>query len=174
MTVREVLSAEYRAMRASIDEVVHEALKVPVRDGFVELLDTARARDVPVRLVSSGFRQLIEPILDREGVLGTVPLAASDIMFGTDGAPSFRWRELPTCTHCGEACKRHDIETMQARAGVHGPVTFVGDGYSDRCGAEAADRIFARDSLAEHLRSHDAPFESWEDFHDVRRALGWE
>jgi len=48
---------------------------------------------------------------------------------------------------------------------------YVGDGYSDRCVALAASRVFARDGLAEHLTAIGIPFEPFEDFHSVMREL---
>ena len=54
-----------------------------------------------------------------------------------------RFRDEADCATCGEPCKRGSL------AGE--PYVYVGDGYSDRCAALAAERIFARDSLATHL-----------------------
>ena len=48
---------------------------------------------------------------------------------------------------------------------------YAGDGFSDRCIALAATRIFARDGLADYLEARGVPFERFEDFHDVTRAL---
>ena len=48
---------------------------------------------------------------------------------------------------------------------------YVGDGFSDRCVAQAATRVFARDGLAEYLTERDVPFERFDDFYDVMRAL---
>jgi 2-hydroxy-3-keto-5-methylthiopentenyl-1-phosphate phosphatase len=50
-------------------------------------------------------------------------------------------------------------------------VVFVGDGMSDRCGAESADRVFARDGLASYLAQRGHHYEPWDDFHDITRAL---
>ena len=65
---------------------------------------------------------------------------------------------------CGQPCKRADI------AGL-GEFAYAGDGFSDRCIALAATRIFARDGLADYLEARGVPFERFEDFHDVTRAL---
>ena len=53
-------------------------------------------------------------------------------------------------------------------------VVFVGDGFSDRCGAESADRVFARDSLASYLDKHGHAYEAWDDFTDVMQMLGFD
>jgi 2-hydroxy-3-keto-5-methylthiopentenyl-1-phosphate phosphatase len=47
----------------------------------------------------------------------------------------------------------------------------VGDGYSDRCAALAAERVFARDGLAEWLGSEGIEFEQFDDLRDVLEAL---
>ena len=66
----------------------------------------------------------------------------------TAGAPSGGTRRL--CAVCGER--------VQARvARRDSPVVYVGDGYSDRCAALAADRVFARDGLAEYLATSGIP-----------------
>jgi 2-hydroxy-3-keto-5-methylthiopentenyl-1-phosphate phosphatase len=48
---------------------------------------------------------------------------------------------------------------------------YVGDGFSDRCVAALAARVFARDGLAEYLAARDVPFERFVDFHDVAELL---
>ena len=48
---------------------------------------------------------------------------------------------------------------------------YVGDGYSDRCVALAAARVFARDGLATYLEAQGVAFQPFDDFHDVARAL---
>jgi len=47
----------------------------------------------------------------------------------------------------------------------------VGDGYSDRCAALAADRVFATAGLARYLAERGIPFEPFSDFNDLSRAL---
>jgi 2-hydroxy-3-keto-5-methylthiopentenyl-1-phosphate phosphatase len=49
---------------------------------------------------------------------------------------------------------------------------FVGDGYSDRCAALAADRVFARDGLARYLTDAGVSYEPFSDLDDVAAALG--
>jgi 2-hydroxy-3-keto-5-methylthiopentenyl-1-phosphate phosphatase len=112
-------------------------------------------------IVSSNFRQLIEPILEREGV--ELEVRANDVEWNPNGwRATFRNGDL--CGTCGEPCKRADLPT-------NGEVVYVGDGYSDRCAAQAADRIFARDSLAHYLDEQGVSYEPFGDLHDVARSL---
>jgi 2-hydroxy-3-keto-5-methylthiopentenyl-1-phosphate phosphatase len=73
------------------------------------------------------------------------------------------WRDSSTCEVCGDACKRGGLPP--------GEVVFVGDGYSDRCAALAAARVFARDGLAEYLAEQGVAFEPFDDLRDVATAL---
>jgi 2-hydroxy-3-keto-5-methylthiopentenyl-1-phosphate phosphatase len=175
LTLRQVLSAEFEHVSAPLDHVVDEALKIPFRDGFAQFLDAADASGARVVLLSSGFHELIEPMLAREGLGGRVPLLANRISFDGRGG-RVTWRELPTCELCAEPCKRHDVARLRHQHAGSGndPVVFVGDGFSDRCGAESADRVLARDSLASYLDERGHPFEPWDDFDDVARMLGLE
>lgn len=173
MSLREVLSTEFAGFDVGLDAVLDEALRIPFRAGFTEFLDAAEQAGSQVVLLSSGFREIIEPMLDRDGLAGRVPLVANGISFGEEGG-RIAWRELPTCDLCDEPCKRHDVARLREAHAEHEVVVFVGDGFSDRCGAETADRVFARDSLARYLDERDLAYESWHDFDDVARALGLE
>jgi 2-hydroxy-3-keto-5-methylthiopentenyl-1-phosphate phosphatase len=174
MSLREVLATEFAGMRVGLDEVLDEALRIPLRDGFAGFLDAAERAGARVLLLSSGFREIIEPMLAHAGLAGRVPLVANEIEFGESGG-TITWRELPTCDLCEEPCKRHDVARLREEFAADGEtVVFVGDGFSDRCGAESADRVFARDSLARYLDERDLAYEAWEDFDDVARALGIE
>jgi 2-hydroxy-3-keto-5-methylthiopentenyl-1-phosphate phosphatase len=157
LTLHEVIALEFETVRAPIGDVVAWLLEnVRVRPGFAEF---AR-RHAPL-VVSSGFHELIEPVLEREGI--DLPLKANRLEPRTDG-----WRTIfrsdEPCPICRQPCKRADVAHLDGFA-------YVGDGFSDRCVAEAADRVFARDGLAAYLVRRGVPFEPFADFHDVERAL---
>jgi len=166
LTLHEVLRREFEPVRAPLAEVVDWVLaNATVRAGFGELVRAADQRGWRLVVLSSGFRELIEPVLDREGLAG-VELVANAV----DPAPSgwrVSFRDERPCPVCGEPCKRAAV--LELRDG--GRSVFVGDGISDRCGAEASDLVFARRGLAAYLASRDVPFEPFEDFHTVLRGI---
>jgi 2-hydroxy-3-keto-5-methylthiopentenyl-1-phosphate phosphatase len=157
ITLHEEIRRDAESIRTPIDEVVawlRENLEL--RPGFHELAEAYR----PL-IVSSNFRQLIEPILEREGV--ELEVRANEVEWHPEGwRATFRNGEV--CGTCGEPCKRADLP-------ANGEVVYVGDGYSDRCAAQAADRIFARDGLARYLDEQGVAYELFDDLHDVARAL---
>lgn len=158
MTLNDVIAEQFAPVTAPLDEVVAYVLEhARVRPGFAEL---ARARH-PL-IVSSGFHELIEPLLEREGVLGEVELRANRVDTLPDGwVVEFRVAE--TCDVCGEACKRADLPG--------GEVVYAGDGHSDYCAALAAKRVFATGSLARWLRGRGVAFTPLTDFRALASEL---
>ncbi len=157
LTLQEVIAGEFRSVRTPLTDVVEWMQEnVRLRAGFGEF-----ARRHEPLVVSSGFQELIEPLLEREGI--ELEVRANRLDPRPEG-----WRVLfrpqEGCAICGEPCKRSDVAAM-------GDFVYVGDGYSDRCVAEAATRVFARDGLAEYLAAKGTPFERFEDFYEIAAAL---
>jgi 2-hydroxy-3-keto-5-methylthiopentenyl-1-phosphate phosphatase len=165
MPLREVITREFEPVTKPLDEIVRWELEtVRVRSGFREFVQLAEERGWRMIIVSSGFHELIEPILEREGV--EVELHANRVDPRPEG-----WRVLwqydESCDSCGESCKRSIVKEF----GGDGEIVYVGDGYSDRCAAEASDRVFATKGLARYLDEQGVPYERFDDFHDVARGL---
>jgi 2-hydroxy-3-keto-5-methylthiopentenyl-1-phosphate phosphatase len=155
LTLHEEIALEFRAIATPLDEVVAWVVEnVEVRPGLHEL-----ATLEPL-VISAGFHELIEPLLTREGV--ELDVLANRVDARPDGWV-VQFRDETACAACGEPCKRGSL------AGE--PYVYAGDGYSDRCAALAADRVFARDALARHLDGLDSPYEPFDDLYDVAAAL---
>jgi 2-hydroxy-3-keto-5-methylthiopentenyl-1-phosphate phosphatase len=146
-----------------MDEAVAWVLeRVRIRPGLPELVALAHQNGWCVTVLSSGFEELIRPVLADAGVAG-VDVVANNVDVSRDGW-RVRWNEATICAVCGEACKRGGLPG-------EGEVVYVGDGISDRCAAQAAARVFATRGLARYFDAHDLPYEPFGDFHDVVRAL---
>jgi 2-hydroxy-3-keto-5-methylthiopentenyl-1-phosphate phosphatase len=158
MTLNDVIAAEFATVTVPLEEAVAFVVeRTRVRAGFAEL---ARTRHPLV--VSSGFYELIEPVLEREGVLGRVELRANRVEARPDGwRVHFRVAEI--CDECGEPCKRGDLP--------YGEVVFAGDSHSDFCASLAADRVFAVGRLARWLEGRGVRHEPLTDFHALASEL---
>jgi 2-hydroxy-3-keto-5-methylthiopentenyl-1-phosphate phosphatase len=156
LTHDEALAASFATVKVPLDDVVSWLVAtVRVRAGFHELAERHR----PL-VVSSGFHELIDPLLRRERV--QVELLANNVEARRDGW-RIRFRQGTRCDECGEPCKRAALPA--------GEVIYVGDGYSDRCAAMAATRVFATGALARYLDDRAVPYERFADLRDVARAL---
>jgi 2-hydroxy-3-keto-5-methylthiopentenyl-1-phosphate phosphatase len=165
LTLREVITREYEPVRRPLEEIVAWELEnVSIRPGFRELVQLAKSEGWRFVIVSSGFHELIEPILEHEGV--AVELHANRVDPRLEGWKVL-WQYDETCDSCGESCKRSIVQEFAG----DGELVYVGDGYSDRCAAEASDRVFATKGLARYLDERGIPYERFDDFHDVTHRL---
>ena len=157
MTLHDAIAVEMRTLKLPLEVAVMWAREhVTVRPGFREFAEEHR----PI-ILSSGFTELIEPVLEREGV--SLEVHANRLDVRADGWHAI-WRDDAQCTECGQACKRGGLPTGS-------PVVYVGDGVSDQCAALAADRVFARDGLVPYLQRKGVPFEPFEDFVQLAASL---
>ena len=166
ISLNEVLRREFEPVRAELDAVVEWVLEhASVRSGFHEFVARARERGWRIVIVSSGFRELIEPVLAREGIEG-VELLSNRVEPDPSGW-RIRFRVSDDCPICGEPCKRATVEDEP-----DGDLrVYVGDGISDRCGAQACDLVFARRGLAEFLAEEGVAFAEFEDFFQVADGI---
>ena len=156
LTLHEVIAVEMGTIKLPLDFAVGWMRDhVTMRPGFKELAESSS----PI-VLSSGFHELIEPVLAREQV--ELEVRANRLDARLDGWRPI-WRDEAVCATCGEACKRGSL--------TDGPYVFVGDGYSDRCAALAAERVFARDGLARYFDEQGVPYEPFDTLHDVAAAL---
>ncbi len=165
VTLRDEIVGEYATVRASLEEVIEwTAARTRIRPGFHEFVELAREQGWRLVVVSSGFNELIEPLLEREGI--DVEVIANHV----DPRPEgwiVDWRYGDPCPVCGQSCKRATVERLAG----DGELVYIGDGYSDRCAGESADRVFATRRLAEHLESKGIPYAPFSDFFEIAAAL---
>ena len=156
ITHREVMEREFAMLTVPLDDVVAFLVEhARVRPGFAAFVE----RFDPL-ILSSSFHETIGPVLAREGV--TARVRANHVDATHDGW-RIRWVSDSECDVCGEPCKRGSLPK--------GAFVYVGDGYSDRCAALAAEHVFARDTLAQYLDDVNVPYRPFTDFHALTAAL---
>jgi 2,3-diketo-5-methylthio-1-phosphopentane phosphatase len=124
---------------ADQSSMVSAALEMAtIRNGFNALLDLAEDRGARLILASGGFDFYIGPILG--GALERFEATFFNTGQWTGGKLTlgFPNAEKSGCSSCA-VCKGRVCATYAER----GPVTFFGDGTSDRCAIGVADRIAA-------------------------------
>jgi 2-hydroxy-3-keto-5-methylthiopentenyl-1-phosphate phosphatase len=153
---------------ASVPSVTKEeftsfALRYEIDKNFPLFVEFCTSRDIPVMVVSDGFDAYIEPVLKKEH-LGWIPRFSNSMQFNDDGTiePVFPFTDAQ-CEQCAN-CKRNHILTV---AGDNHVIVYVGDGYSDRCPAQFADIVFAKDALVSYCETHNITFHRFSSFKDV-------
>jgi 2,3-diketo-5-methylthio-1-phosphopentane phosphatase/HAD superfamily hydrolase (TIGR01509 family) len=98
-----------------------------------------------VKIVSDGFHIYIDRFLEYHG-LPSIPVFANRISFEGNGRIRFEHPcHNPDCGFCG-TCKRKILLRERPR---YDRITYIGNGYSDRCPAQEADRVYAKEVLFE-------------------------
>lgn len=168
----ELLRRIFAPVTASPEEIAAFARGVAVfRPGFERFVEACRAAGVPFVLCSAGLDVYIEPVLERLAppLRAHVQVRCNEarcspaglrVEFHGNGAHG-------GCGSCG-FCKATVVEEL--RASGH-RVAFLGDGTGDRCGARAADEVFARRRLAEWCAAEGRPFRRFETFDEVLAAF---
>ena len=143
---------------------------VQLDPGAKELVAWCEAHGVPFRILSDGFDRNLDRLQELNGVRFAYD---ANRLWYEHGA----WRIAPgspdrSCS-CGTGvCKRARIEAFRA-AHPGALIVHIGDGrVSDLCAALAADRVFAKHTLADELAERGVPFEPYADLRDVVAALG--
>lgn len=188
ITSRECLTRECE-MAAGLDQATAEEFVAEfhlVADGSA-FVAAARAAGHDVLVASDGLSFYIEKLLRAAGLV--VPFGANRMRFEEQSpVPEFGSKGPDVtladgrvaraaadasqgCGACGH-CKGALVKEAQASRRYR-RVLLVGDGFSDRCGARAADIVYAKDDLLPWCGSNGIEARPFETLSDVARAEGW-
>jgi len=135
---------------------------VPLREGAHDFLALLGSHRLPTAVVSGGLDFYIEAVLEREGF--TIPYVSDSLQKRPDGRVEVvHPYGHATCRLCG-ICKAQVVRSPLPAAER---TVFLGDGSTDRYGAEVADIIFARHRLKTYCERAGLPFIAFEGFPTV-------
>jgi len=141
---------------------------VELDPGAAALVRWCEERGVPFRVLSDGFDRNLDRLQQLHGL--RFAYDANQLRY-EHGAWRIAAGHPDERCGCGTGvCKRGRIEAFRRRH-PDVPVVHIGNGrVSDLCGALAADRVFAKDTLADELAARGIAFEPFTTLHDV---LSW-
>jgi len=143
---------------------------VELDPGARDLVAWCEARGIPFRVLSDGFDRNLDRLQELHGV--RFAYDANHLRYEHGAWRIAAGHPSDGSCDCGTGvCKRSRIEHFRRRhPGV--PVVHIGNGrVSDRCAADAADIVFAKDTLAEELDARGIGYQRFETLHDVRARL---
>ena len=148
---RDCLRAQMALVRATRVELNALLDSIEIDDGLSPLLETCVRHRIPAHIVSDGFDYCIRRIMERPQfhlghLLRNVRLFASHL-----DVDRRRWlrTDFPFFQQvCEQGCATCKPGVMRLLNRTGAQMIFVGDGLSDRYAAQAADLVFAKDSLA--------------------------
>lgn len=167
----EISSREYYEVAALTLRVNQPQLNAfcdaqPLARGFMEFETYCRNRHWPLMVLSDGLDYYIHRVLTQHGL--DLPVVANHLEFLSSGQIeiSFPYFEY-TCGQCAN-CKGFHVRRF---AGTPEKIVYIGDGYSDRCGAQVADIIFAKHDLAKWCEEKQVHYFHYENFEDILTRL---
>ena len=160
VTVDDAFQQQMALLNVSLDEALCQVENSIITDDTVgECAENVQAAGGRFTIVSAGFHEIIAHMLD-----GKIPqdvaiyanrIEVNDNHWTVIPSPTPKIRGL--CTHC----KRYWVEKARD-AGDY--VVYVGDGYTDRCPAEAAHRVYARGTLLDYRTREGLPTHPLQNF----------
>ncbi|MDQ3128151.1 MAG: HAD-IB family phosphatase, partial [Chloroflexota bacterium] len=163
---RTLLSRQAALLHGDMTEIAGIGETEELDPHFIPFVAAMRERGVPIEVVSDGFGFFVGPALARMG-LADLPVFTARTTIA-DGAARIDFPDgHPTCRVCG-TCKRERILRHQAAGRF---VMFVGDGFSDLYAAGHADRVYAKDHLAELCAGQGWPYRPWASFADIQAEV---
>jgi len=143
----ECLRRQIATLKPSRAEILEFARSAAIDPYFVPMVRKATAAGLDLIVLSDSFTVLIDAVFAHHGVRN-VRVLANELRFFDDRVEAgFPYRD-PSCQRCAH-CKGQHFRDLRGRETI-----FVGDGLSDICAADAADTVFAKDSLAEYMSRH--------------------
>lgn len=153
-----------RVMREAALDAVREGVRM--REGFADFVSFCRAREIPLTILSSGLRLLIDALLAKAGVTGMAVISQDAVVQGN------RWTLIPwTGTRLAEHCSHCKCSFMEAEREAGRKVVYTGDGYTDLCPVQRADVVFATGRLAVECARRGWKYFSFESFGEIEGKL---
>ena len=169
MTSREILTQEAEMSPVTAEELYPYLDTFDLDPGFPSFVARLKQERIDLFLVSDGFDLYINYLLRRHD-LNHLHLITNHGRL-EDGYIKIEFPHVNReCKKCG-SCKGERIR--EYRAHHDGPVyaVFIGDGFSDACGAEEADLVFAKKDLERYCRINNIDCVAYDDFFDVTRHM---
>jgi 2-hydroxy-3-keto-5-methylthiopentenyl-1-phosphate phosphatase len=167
LSEKEALQAEFDLVKAPLEKVIDFLIKnVKIDSTFKPFAQWCKSQKIDLIVLSGGFEEFIDAIFNKFGINSLEVHSNSLSVYNNT------WQvvqsELPKINNLCNHCKTHHLIESQ-RNGYK--VVYIGDGNTDRCPAENADIIFAKDTLAEYLKNKNKEFFEYQNFNEIQNKL---
>lgn len=158
---KECLSAQMKSLRVTKEALVKYLSRVRIDPYTDKLFTLLKSCGVSPVILSDSFSFIIKYILNANGIRG-VKVYANTIRFRKDRVcPIFPY--LNGCARCAH-CKKEQLPLFSRGKKA---TVYIGDGLSDRCPAEVADVVFAKDRLLHYLRKKKKACRPFKNFKEI-------
>lgn len=162
---RECLSAQISLLSASIKEILCYLDDMQVDPTFPAFVNFLRGASIPFAIISDGFHEFIERLLEYSN-LDEMPLVVANRISETKSGLEAIFpnsRELCSSGTCKCAAA--------AELGNRLPVILIGDGKSDFCLAQKAAYVLSKGKLSDFCFDNSIPSQPFKNFSDATRII---
>lgn len=150
----------------TIEVIRNQAKNFEIDAYFKSFVDYCKSNGLKLYIVSDGFDVYIEEILRANNI--NLPISSNKLTdTGKHLAPRFD-NASESCKCYSANCKRNFVLNKSDEKTLK---VYIGDGYSDFCGAAHSDIIFAKKYLATYCNENNIPHYPFKTFFDVKRIL---
>ena len=167
LSEKEALQAEFDLVKVPLGEAI-DFLKnnAEIDSTFIPFVEWCKSNKIELIVLSGGFKEFINSIFNKFEINGLK--VYSNSLNVKNKVWKVEQSDLPKIKNLCNHCKTHHlVEAQQERY----KVVYIGDGNTDRCPAETADIIFAKESLAEYLKNKNKKFFKYQNFNDILKIL---
>jgi 2-hydroxy-3-keto-5-methylthiopentenyl-1-phosphate phosphatase len=130
---------------------------------FLIFYQYCREKNIDIKIISDGLDFYIKTILEAHH-LSEIPFYTNATHFREGGGIDISFpHSEEECGLCG-TCKRNLIRIHRKE---YDSIFFVGDGLSDRCAAQEADFVFAKDSLYPYCVEQEITCHYFDNFQEI-------
>jgi 2,3-diketo-5-methylthio-1-phosphopentane phosphatase len=169
LSTRDCLILEAEMVSGSADEIYQFVDQIKIDPTFPKFAAWLKAQDVPLVVASEGMEFYIKRMLARHK-LDYLPVSSNIGHLENNSLRLEFPHTVRLCPGCGN-CKAARISEYRASIDGKCRIIFIGDGYSDACGARAADHVFAKKDLVQYCQDERISYTGFDDFDDVQREL---
>ena len=169
---RECLSKQVVLLRMTPDDLTALCREVKIDEYFISFLKCLKEFQIPVRILSDGFENVIGQVLGRElkeypDLLLSLSIFSNKIEW-TPAGPKAVFLSEDSCRHGCANCKP---EVIKNTAWADDTIFFAGDGLSDRYAAQLANISFAKGKLLQYCIDQDLNHLPYEHFGQIEDWL---
>ncbi|MFA7326280.1 MAG: MtnX-like HAD-IB family phosphatase [Candidatus Kapaibacterium sp.] len=150
----------------STEMIREQSRKFEIDPYFKSFVEFCEQNKIKLYIVSDGYDVYINEILSNNDI--KLPICSNKLLDkGTHLEPEFT-NASESCNCFSANCKRNFVLNQSDENTLK---IYIGDGYSDFCGAAHCDIIFAKKYLATYCNENSLPHYNFKSFFDVKRIL---
>lgn len=150
----------------TLESLKYESSKYEIDPYFIDFINYCKSKKIKIYIVSDGFDVYISQILELNDI--DLEVSSNKMVYYDDKIVPIFPNASESCKCFSANCKRNFLLNKSTENTLK---VYIGDGYSDFCGATHCDIIFAKRELSAYCNENSLPHYNFKTFFDVKRIL---